>query len=76
MEMKEIKIELPNLEIAVFDLLEDKNTTFSEAAEVNGFPFENFLMVDAFLSLTRLELEKTGEYLGLSLVEQPKSGKK
>lgn len=66
-EAKGIEIELPNLETSVFDTLEDENTAFSKATEENGFPFRDFLMVNAFLSLARPELEKGAEYLGLNL---------
>lgn len=73
-EVKGIEIELPNLETSVFDTLEDENTAFCEATEENGFPFGDFLMVDAFLSLARPELEKASEYLGLNLPPAANAG--
>lgn len=65
LEANGIEIQLPVLEASVFDLLEDKNTAFSQATEENGFPFGDYLLVQAFLSLAKPELIKSGEYLGL-----------
>lgn len=61
-----IEIQLPALEASVFDQLEDSNMAFSQAISADDFPFGDSLMVDAFLSLARPELEKAGEYLGLA----------
>lgn len=64
LEAQGIEIQLPSLESSVFDLLEDRNIAFSNATEENSFPFGDYLMVNAFLSLARPELAKAGEYLG------------
>ena len=66
-ELKGVEIELPELEDSVFDLLIEKSMPYSVATEENGVPFGDYLLVSAFLDRARLELQKAGVYLGLTV---------
>ena len=45
---------------------------YSAATEENGFPYGDYLLVSGFLDQAKPELEKAGEYLGLSSLELQK----
>ncbi len=64
---KGIEIEFPELDYGTFDELLEKGLPFSKASEENGFPLGDYFLVDAFLDQARPELEKAGDYLGLSI---------
>lgn len=68
LEFKGIEIEMPILELSVFDVIHEKNLSFFNT---NKLPFGDKILAEAYLSRVLPELQRAGEYLGLS--EAPKS---
>lgn len=66
-ELNGIEIEMPELDYSTFDVLLEQGLPYSAATEENGFPFGDYLLVNAFLAQAKLELSKAEEYLGLSV---------
>lgn len=61
LKYKGIEIELPILELSVFDVIHEMNLSFFE---IDKLPFGDRILADSFLARTLPELQRAGEYLG------------
>ncbi|HEY9828332.1 MAG TPA: hypothetical protein V6D19_23070 [Stenomitos sp.] len=69
LEFKGIEIELPVLELSVFDLIHEQNLSFFN---IGKLPFGDKILAEAYLSRVLPELNKAAAYLGLP-AEVPKT---
>jgi hypothetical protein len=69
LEFKGIEIEMPVLELSVFDAIHEKNISFFN---INKLPFGDKILAEAYLSRVLPELQRAGEYLGLSEASKAK----
>ncbi len=70
---KGIEIELPILELSVFDVIHEMNLSFFE---IDKLPFGDRILADSFLARTLPELQRAGEYLGFPVAASKTSSAK